>query len=107
MIWSKPVKHRLNRGSAERQYACGLGANDLAHVQFNRIYPCCSAFAASLEMFKAWRLDPKNKELRQQEKNIFEAEENATHEMVKQKGFGEWRKQLEDQGVDLSLTPKE
>jgi len=131
-IYSKLSKHRLNRGG-ENSNPCGLGANDLAIIQWNKIYPCCSSpgmdptigieitenwreelkevklpcngcpFSPSDELYKCW-IQRLSKE-RKAHKRLYEENENNIHKLIKENGYDEWLRKLKEKGIDMSITP--
>lgn len=134
MVWSKLAKHWLGRGK-EGGLPCGLGANDLAIIQWKKIYPCCAAPGQDpligIELTDNWREDLKTIELpcnncpfssteegfrawsqrlrKEQEKykQSFKAHEIALHRRIEKEGYNKWHQELKDKGIDMSIVPGE
>lgn len=135
-IWSKLSKHWLGRNREEKGYPCGLGANDLAIIQWKRIYPCCAApgqdpmigievtdnwredlkeiglpcdncpFSFTEEGFRTWRQQKHDEHLAELRQEHVELE-SILHHQVETEGYEKWHQELKNKGIDMSLTPDE
>lgn len=66
VVKSETVKHVLNR-EGKNIWPCGLGANDVALIQWGKMYPCCIAAGrapkSGIEITENWREELKNVKL--------------------------------------------